>query len=379
VYLSETYGPQSKGVQDIPARLAQLLTIQMETTGTFHEFLIDFEQYATDCAITDQLKLGILQFDKNKYTNLPIQLLPDRLMTDVEETVKRSMDYNAFKAYLIERDGLQHERGIVTEKRTIMRTQIKNSSSEVKTEINWRDLCQEAKDARLHCMNCFNDRLHEAKHCQLNACYYCKAFNHRSIDCRFKNNKKAESDNNKNNNRRENNNKNNNSSNNQNIDDSYNNNNNYNDKTNKKDKDNKNKNLDKQDNYKNNKKRSYNNSKNGKGIRALKSGSDSEHYYESDDSEIHSSDDDDEESVKAPKKINKVKFEVNKIRIIKRQIRKTNKIYDNNIITFNKPRSNLKKLLKFDSGADDHVVKSIDQLIVVKKEYTSENPSKDKL
>ena len=36
----------------------------------------------------------------------------------------------------------------------------------------------------------------------------------------------------------------------------------------------------------------------------------------------------------------------------------------------------MSKLLKFDSGADEYVVKSIDQLITIKKQYSEEDPSR---
>ena len=71
-YLRQTYGPESKGVQDIPARLANLLTTVMNSEETFHEFLIDFEESEKDCKITDEVKLGILQFNKKKFNSYQI-------------------------------------------------------------------------------------------------------------------------------------------------------------------------------------------------------------------------------------------------------------------------------------------------------------------
>ena len=79
------------------------------------------------------------------------------------------MNFADFKVYMIEHDGLQHERGLA--KRA---NKVNNASNKTAVTSCWVELPQDAKDARVECKKCFNDRLHETKYCQLNGCHYCK-------------------------------------------------------------------------------------------------------------------------------------------------------------------------------------------------------------
>jgi hypothetical protein len=180
-YIETTYGPESRGAQDIVVALKNLLNTRMDNDEVFSNFIINFERKADYCGIPQHAMLGLLQ-SKESEGNIKLQILPDRLMKDVEESIERNLNYPKFREYLIERDNSQHEQNFQNGK--IFKKRAFRASS--KDDNRGKDCSENPRNVL--CFNCQNDRPHMARDCQLDACGFCEEFKvgHTSFNCPFK-------------------------------------------------------------------------------------------------------------------------------------------------------------------------------------------------
>lgn len=185
-YIERTYGPESRGAQDIVVALKNLLNTRMDNDEVFSNFIINFERKAEYCGIPQHAILGLLQ-SKESEGNIKLQILPDRLMRDVEESIERNLTYGQFREYIIERDNSQHEQNFQTGK-SFKKRAFRASSKDERGGKNKDDKFCSENPRTVLCFNCQNDRPHMARDCQLDACGFCEEFKvgHTSFNCPFK-------------------------------------------------------------------------------------------------------------------------------------------------------------------------------------------------
>ena len=136
-YLLGKFGPGSQGPQDQTSSFLKLMSMKMNHEDMFSNFEIKFEKLRIYCNFPKPLALTFIQSNKNS-NEFNMQMLPDRLLDDVQQTIKNQLNYDAAIEYLTQRDNLQHQSKIPKETRTGSVSMIKKYN---KNEDNNKTFC----------------------------------------------------------------------------------------------------------------------------------------------------------------------------------------------------------------------------------------------
>jgi hypothetical protein len=167
-YLKSTYGPASdNAAASRTALLTSILDIKMEYHDTFAAFIIKFNKMCDTINLSDDVKAALLSIKTNSTCNYRLQILPDRLIKEVQECIKQGKSYTAMIDYISRADEFAHQHNQISKEET---TRQKFQSSN-KT-INGVQKCKECEKS---CKNCGNQG-HDTDDCKLDACGKCKRF-----------------------------------------------------------------------------------------------------------------------------------------------------------------------------------------------------------
>ena len=170
-WLCETHGPESQGITAKVNSVDVCIDLKMDKDARFSAFYSEFTQHIDMIKGNDILALALLWTNK-EHNSGGRQMLPDRLMKEVDHCRREQKDYESSVAYILGVDNDYHERhgACCGPKGAVAR------GLQAKTT-------REDNKAGLICFNC-NKTGHVAADCRVNLCGYCGKKGHKSDVCR---------------------------------------------------------------------------------------------------------------------------------------------------------------------------------------------------
>jgi hypothetical protein len=113
-YLKNTYGPESGyAAASRTAAVANILNSKMQYYDTFASFIIKFNKTCEQVKLSDEVKVALLAIKTNKESNYNLQILPDRLLKDIQESIKLGRSYDETIDYVSRADEFAHLQGYI--------------------------------------------------------------------------------------------------------------------------------------------------------------------------------------------------------------------------------------------------------------------------